>query len=58
MTADAPVTTYEQPMTEERASVLTGTAPSVLRRRLGRFPSSEALPLMEPLYAEVLGKVR
>lgn len=57
VSADAPVTTYERPMTEGRASVLAGTAPSVLRRHLARFPSSEALLLMEAPYAEVLGTV-
>jgi hypothetical protein len=57
VTADALVSTYEQPMTEERARVLAGTAPEVLRRHLARFPSCEALLLMEPPYAEVLGPV-
>ncbi|MGW7199541.1 DUF6884 domain-containing protein [Streptomyces chryseus] len=57
VTADAPVTTYEQPMTEERSRVLSGTAPQILRRHLARFPSSEALLLMEPPYAQVLGPV-
>ncbi|WP_182604759.1 DUF6884 domain-containing protein [Streptomyces alkaliphilus] len=57
VTADALVSTYEQPMTEERARVLAGTAPEVLRRHLARFPSCEALLLMEPSYAEVLGPV-
>lgn len=57
VTAIAPVATYEQPMTEERARVLAGTAPAVLRRHLARFPSSEALLLMERPYAEVLGPV-
>ncbi|GAA5604499.1 Uncharacterised protein [Streptomyces griseus] len=57
VTADAPVTTYEQPMTEQRASVLAGSAQSVLRRHLARFPSSEALLLMEAPYAGVLGTV-
>ncbi|MGW2183260.1 DUF6884 domain-containing protein [Streptomyces sp. NPDC001732] len=57
VTADALVTTYEQPMSEERARVLAGTAPQILRRHLARFPSSEALLLMEPPYAAVLGPV-
>ncbi|MEU2232593.1 DUF6884 domain-containing protein [Streptomyces vietnamensis] len=57
VTADAPVSTYEQPMTEERARVLADTTPTVLRRHLARFPSSEALLLMEPPYAQVLGPV-
>ncbi|MFG2869028.1 DUF6884 domain-containing protein [Streptomyces sp. NPDC048338] len=57
VTADALVSTYEQPMTEERARVLAGTAPAVLRGHLACFPSSEALLLMEPPYAHVLGPV-
>jgi len=57
VTADTPVSTYEQPMTRGRARVLAGTAPAVLREHLARFPSSEALLLMEPPYAQVLGPV-
>ncbi|WP_338673890.1 DUF6884 domain-containing protein [Streptomyces sp. SCSIO 30461] len=57
VTADAPVSTYEQPMTEERARVLTGPTSQALRRHLARFPSSEALLLMEPPYAKVLGPI-
>ncbi|MCC2275458.1 hypothetical protein LKL35_08485 [Streptomyces sp. ET3-23] len=57
ITADTPVTTYEQPMTGERARALAGPARRVLSRHLGRFPSSEALLLMERPYADVLGPV-
>src|SRR5690606_10392646 len=36
VTADTPVSTYEQPMTRGRARVLAGTAPAVLREHLAR----------------------
>ncbi|MFJ8856089.1 DUF6884 domain-containing protein [Streptomyces sp. NPDC102437] len=58
VTADTLVTTYEQPMTAEQASALSGTAPAGLRRHLARFPSTGALLLMEPPYARVLGPIQ
>ncbi|WP_331773297.1 hypothetical protein OG948_58930 (plasmid) [Embleya sp. NBC_00888] len=57
ITADTPVTTYEQPMTDERQHVLGTTAPRALRRHLARHPTSQALLLMISSYARVLGPV-
>ncbi|MCB5908096.1 DUF6884 domain-containing protein [Streptomyces pinistramenti] len=55
ITADTLISTYEQPMTAERAAVVRRRAPGRLATHLARHPAREALLLMEPDYVEALG---
>lgn len=53
--AHAPVTTYDQAMTPERASQLRPACATALSRQLAAHPSNRALLLAEPLYLDALG---
>ncbi|MEV0536766.1 DUF6884 domain-containing protein [Kitasatospora sp. NPDC050463] len=53
--ADQPLTTYEQPMTAERARALRGPVRQALTTHLSIHPAHELLLLLESAYRDVLG---
>ncbi|WP_147255922.1 DUF6884 domain-containing protein [Streptomyces sp. PT12] len=53
--ADAPLETYDQPLTERRARVLCQPVRHALTVHLAIHPTREALLLLEPAYLQVLG---
>ncbi|MEE1823893.1 hypothetical protein PUR61_17085 [Streptomyces sp. BE20] len=55
VTADAPLLTYEQPMTPARAQALREPVRQALAEHLAAHPADEALLLLAPDYLDVLG---
>jgi hypothetical protein len=55
VTADAPLLTYEQPMTPARARALREPVRQTLAEHLAAQSTSEALLLLAPDYLDVLG---
>ncbi|MFD4479866.1 DUF6884 domain-containing protein [Streptomyces sp. NPDC058471] len=57
ITADTPLTPYDQRMTADRANALQSQTRTTLAGHLDLRPATQALVLLEPLYQEALGDI-
>lgn len=57
ISAETPLTPYDQPMTRDRAITLRPQVQGTLTAHLDLRPASKALVLLVPLYLEALGPV-